>query len=365
MLKKLLTGCLTIVAAAALAVPAMAAEMSGKVGGRAVAELISSSSKASKDADTVSKLDMTAHGRLEYQMAAKEGDWTVTGRFELRSNTPTTEDSTISVLQKYVKLENDAFSVALGKQWWGFVYLTPFLGDTIDRHCYGCGYALNNYYEKISGAKAVDAIEIRENRLIVGIKNVGLQLMVQMNYEDGVKDTTTDNFNETAYGVQYDGKFGPVKVAAAYVSKGTKANIKSSEKTVQDGASFSSMALAVQYAISEAMFVEGDYETESYTSGIAGSKTNTSTVTGLAFAMALSEASGIVAAYDMYSIVYVHPTTGVLLDAIPANRTTINFEQKIAGQKFWVGYASNAITQSTYSIDYSDASIVLGARVNF
>jgi hypothetical protein len=358
MLKKLLTGCLIIVAAAALAVPVMAAEMTGKAGGRAVAELISYSQKKTKNADTTAYLEMQAQGRLDYTLTAKEGDWTVSGKTELRSGTGAKAGTDVQVLQKFITVGNEAFSASFGTQWWGFVYLTPFVGqgDAIDRHCYGCGYGYSNYYAQLGYAPA-NAIEIRDDRLIIDIKSVGLKALVQMNYENG--DATTDQLNETAFGLQYNGAFGPVKVAAAYVSKGTKANDKASEKTAADGYSFTSMALAVQYGITEAMFVEVDYESEASKSGISGAKEDTATVMGLAFAMALSENTGFMAAYDTYSLKHGDN------DALPVNRITVDFQQKIAGQLFWAGYSSSSASLSKLDVDYSDSTIALGARVNF
>jgi len=353
MLKKLLTGCLTIAAAAALTLPAMAADMSGKVGGRAVADLVSKSSKTvdtttGKAGDAVSYLDMASEGRLDYTFTATEGDWTATGKVELRSNSGTNVATTNPVvLQKYIKLENDAFSVSLGGQWWGFVYLTPYVGDSgqWDRFCYGC-------------------IDIRAERLIVGVKSVGLQLMMKMNNED-TADSTTDAYDETQVGFQYNGAFGPVTVAAAYVAQSWKANKNqdaATEKTAKDGRKINQLAFAAQYAISDAMFAELDYEGTSSTDGTSGAKTATKNTMGLAFSMAMSEVQGFTVAYDQTT---ENAGTDGAKDVV-TSLITATFQQKIAGQKFWVGYNSSTKDFGVSGSDQQTSStIALGGRVSF
>jgi len=374
MLKKLLTGCLTIVAAAALAVPAMAAEMSGKVNGRAIGEFMSSSDKYGK-ADAVSKLDMQGRARFGYDLIAKEGEWTVTGKFETLSEYGIKYgDTGATLLQKFVKLENDAFSVSLGTQWWGICYKTATgawtTGEAIDRPCYGIGASM---YGAVGNAAKVDAtlsaglpqnLKSRDDRMIIGIKSVGLQVMLEMNYMD-VGSTTGDQYNTSAYGVQYDGAFGPVSLTAAYVTKGLKANDKASEKTSLDGAAFTELTLGVQYNVSEAMAVEFEYEAEGYTLGTSGSKTATTTAMGLAFSMALSESQGLLVGYD------TSVTNSGVSGAKDYNYASLTFDfiQKIAGQKFYAGYKSDAMTsdnfKGTQDGGLQSSKILVGAKVTF
>jgi hypothetical protein len=349
MLKKLLTGCLTIVAAAALAVPAMAADMSGKVEGRATAEFLSKS--YNDGSSSYSYLEMQSHARLGFNMSATEGDWTATGRVESRANFG--DEDGYQILQKYVQLENDQFSVSLGKRWWGFCYMTPFLGDSVDRQCYGIGQALGN-----------EVLTPRDNRMMISIKNVGVQLLVQMDNEDSNGDSTGDSYNESLFGLQYDGAFGPLKVTAAYVSASYAAieeQDATAVDTAYDGASGSSLSLGVQYAVSDVMFVEFDYESEAFTPGISGSDTQTGVQMGLAFSMAISEAQGFVVAYDQQ-------TTNSGASGADDNVTTYitaNFEQQIAGQKFWVGYDSSSNKANPDADAVVNTALVLGARVNF
>jgi len=346
MLKKLLTGCLTIAAAAALALPAMAADMSGKVGGRAVADLVSKSSSPA-EGKGASYTDMFAQGRIDYTLTAKEGDWTATGKVELRS--PYTGDaaSNVTVLQKYAKFENDAVSFSLGTQWWGFVYLTPYVGisDSHDRMCYGC-------------------LNLRDDRLIVGIKQVGLQLYYSTRNTD-TSDSTSDGLAKTEFGLQYDGTFGDVTVAAAYISQAYAAieNVDSAKGTTEDGRANSQLALAVRYAIQEGMFVEFDYEANTSKAGTSGAKTSTTNKMGLAFAMALSDAQGFAVAYDQQ-------TDNAGTDGAKDYNTTLLtfiFDQQLAGQHLYVGYNSQAkdkLYGTTIKSDNS-STIALGARVNF
>jgi len=346
MLKKLLTGCLTIAAAAALALPAMAADMSGKVGGRAVADLISYSYSPA-EGDGVSYTDMFAQGRIDYKLTATEGDWTATGYVELRS--PYTGDSysNVTVLQKYVKFENEAVSLSLGTQWWGFVYLTPYVGatDSHDRHCYGC-------------------INLRDDRLIVGVKQVGLQLYYSTRNID-TSDSTSDGLAKTEFGLQYDGTFGAVTVAAAYVSQSKAAieNLDQAKDTAGDGYAASQFALAVRYAIQEGMYVEGDYEAYASTPGTSGADTATQNTMGVAFAMALSESQGFAVAYDLTT-----DNSGASgADDYKTSLLTFMFNQMLAGQKLWVGYNAKNVDKA-YGTDIkadSYSTIALGGRVTF
>jgi len=359
MLKKLLTGCLTIAAAAALTLPAMAADMSGKVGGRAVADLVSKSSKTvstttGKAGESVSYLDMASEGRLDYTLTATEGDWTVSGKFEIRSNSGDRYEDKPIVLQKYIKLENEAFSVALGTQAWGIVYLTPYVGDSgqWDRPGYG-------------------TLDYRADRLVVALKQVGLQLELKMDHAPAKTDitksssVTTENYDETQYGAQYVKAFGPLNLALQYMSRTWKANKNESpttEKSAQDGQVWTEADLLVQYAISEAMFVEGDYGAATAKAGTSGAKTETISQMGLAFSMAMSEVQGFTVAYDINT--YNSGQTGA--KDVVKNTLTATFQQKIADQKLWVAYSSSTKDFGVSSYDKETSStFALGGRVSF
>jgi hypothetical protein len=244
-------------------------------------------------------------------------------------------------------VENDAFSVSLGAQWWGLVYLTPYMGDSgqWDRYCYGC-------------------INIRTDRLIVGIKSVGLQVTYKMNNEN-TADSTSDAYDETQFGLQYDGSFGPVKLAAAYVAQSWAANKNqdaATEKSAKDGRANTQLALAVRYGISEAMFAEFDYEAGTSKDGTSGAKASTQNTMGLAFAMAFSEVQGIAVAYDQTT---QNSGASGAKDVVQT-RLTATFQQKIAGQKFWFGYNSYNTDYGVSGVDAATKSIIaLGGRVTF
>jgi hypothetical protein len=343
MLKKLLTGCLTIAMAAALAVPAMAAEVTGKVGGRAVADLSSVSVTPQGGADGYSYMDMAAQGRIDYKLTATEGDWSFSGKVEYRSNT--SHDAYVSpvVLQKFFTLENDAFAVSLGTQWFGFVYLTPYMGvtDAWDRACYGCA-------------------DLRSDRAIVKIKSVGLDILYGANMNNG--DATADAYQISELGLQYNGAFGPVAVAAQYLSQAYAAveNLdQSTDKSTMDGYTLNEMAFAVRYGISEAMFVEFDYNSLSTKMKDVDAK-NTITM-GLAFAMAFSEAQGIAVAWDQ---AVADSGTSDADDDTTKTTMTFTFNQKIAGQQLFFGY--NNILDHKKDVDDGVKTVMaFGGRVNF
>jgi len=350
MLKKLLTGCLTIVAAAALAVPAMAAEMSGKVGGRAVADLVSKSSTPS-GGDALSYTDMFAQGRIDYTLTATEGDWKATGKVEYRSSYSHDAGKSPTVLQKFVKFENEAVSFALGTQWWGIVYLTPYIGvsDSFDRYGYGIYGGSASY--------------LRDDRLIVGIKQVGLQIQYSTKNMD-TADSTSDGLAQTMFGAQYDGTFGPLTIAAAYNSV-TKAAIENivgdtAKDTAGDGFAATELALAVRYAVMEGMFVEVDYESFATKNGTSGADTYTQNTMGLAFAMALSEVQGFAVSYDQST-----SNSGASgADDTVYTLLTATFNQKIAGQQLYFGYNSSS-TKAGDADAAVAATIALGGRVSF
>jgi len=349
MLKKLLTGCLTIAAAAALAVPAMAADMSGKVGGRAAADIISySMSPGTSGAKSVSYMDMQSEGRLDYTLTSTEGDWTATGKVELRSNAGTDYNTSPIILQKYFQIENDSVAISLGVKNWGFAYFSPYIGvsGAWDRHCYGC-------------------LNYRDDRLVVGIKQVGLQVYYTAKNEN-TDDSTSDAFTKAEYGVEYKGAFGPVNLAVAYISQSWAAlegiTGDDQKKTAKDGKSVTQLALGVAYTIQEGMTAELEYEANSSKNGTSGAKTSTGNYIGLGFNMALSETQGIAVSYDMLT---ENAGTDGAKD-YKTNTLVATFNQKLAGQQLWVAYFSEAKdTGTTKIVTDTTTKIALGGRVSF
>jgi hypothetical protein len=367
-----LTGCLTIAAAAALAVPAMAADMSGTVGGRAAADLISYSKtpvdSTGKSGDSYSYMDMQAEGRLSYELKATEGDWTSTGKFEIRSNNGTTYASNPIVLQKYFQLENEAVSFALGTKVWGFVYLTPYVGvsSAWDRYCYGCG--------SITGQFGLSS-SYRDDRLTIGIKQAGIQLFYATSKVDeevdvdidGTTDVTATNLQKTGYGLQYDGNFGPVTLVLAYQTRSYAAieNLSTAKDGALDGANSTELALAVRYAIQEGTFVEVDYEGSTFKYGnkvgtSISDDTQTQNTMGLAFAMALSEAQGFMVSYDQSTY-----NTGVSgAKDVVATKLVASFNQKLGGQQVWAAYQADT-NKNGDNDAVNESKIALGGRVSF
>jgi hypothetical protein len=329
--------------AAAMTFPTMAAEMSGKVGGRAVADL-SSVSYVPAEGDGFSYMDMASQGRIDYTLASTEGDWTFTGKVEIRSNTGTDAYTNPVILQKYFKVENDAVSVALGAQWFGFVYLTPYMGvtDAWDRQCYGCA-------------------SLRDDRVIVGIKSVGLNILYGVKNQD-TTDSTSDAYSRTETGLQYNGTFGAVTVAAQYLTQSFAAieNLDSvTTDSAQDGYAVAQMAFAVRYMIAEGMFAEFDYQTLS-TKAKDVDAANTVGM-GLAFAMAFSEAQGIAVAWDTWT---EDKGTSESADDQVYTRMAATFNQKLAGQQVFAGYQSDTSTVDGEA-QGTTTKIAFGGRVDF
>lgn len=344
MLKKLLTGCLTIAAAAALAMPAMAADVDGKAGGRAIGEIVSHSEKVG-DGDSVSWIDMQSQGRLDYTVTVTDGDWTAMGKTEIRSANGEDAYDDMQILQKYVKIGNDAFYFALGTKWWSWYHMTPFVGESIDRHCYAC-------------------TNPRTDRLEVGLKEVGLNFFYGLSNDGKDTDATGDAYDISELGVEFKKAFGPVNVAAAYYSYASAANENLDADTVDtanDGYTLAEMSFGVQYVLNDAMFIEFDYESTASTTGISGADTDSDVWMGLAFAMALSEKQGFMVSYEQNTY-----NTGASNDEDRIDTYLIaNFEQKLGGAKLWAGYKSRTQTDDDVDDDSSWSDMVIGTRVNF
>jgi len=352
MLKKLLTGCLTIAAAAALALPAMAADVT--VGGRAHSSLVSTSYSPNVG-DGYSYLDIESEGRIDVKAKATAGDFSFSGRMEIRSNygsehkaiTGSEYKASPVILQKYFTLENDAFALSMGTKWFGLAYLTPFVGlsDAVDRKCYGC-------------------TDLRNDRISLMLKEVGLEVVLGMDSENlDSADGTGDAYTGTQVGLQYNGAFGPVKVGLQYLSTSYSMieykNSTSKTSTKQDGKTDTELTIMGQYAISDAMFVELDYD--SISNAPKSGDANITTIMGLAFSMALSEAQGFTFSYDM---VANDNGTSVSTDDTTVNKMVLYFTQSIGGGTLFAGYMSDAAATDGEATSTTTA-IALGGRMDF
>jgi hypothetical protein len=343
MLKKLLTGCLTIAMAAAMALPAMAADVT--VGGRAHSSLMMVS-VTPEGGDGYSYMNIESEGRIQATGKATEGDWTFSGSVELRSNFGTEAYSGPVVLQKYFQLENDQFALAMGTKWFGFAYLTPFIGlsDALDRECYGCA-------------------DLRSDRISFKLKEVGLEIVYGVNNND-TSDSTGDGYTTTNMGLAYMGAFGPVNLAFVYVSSANSA-VENQDAVTADSdvanMTTTNMALMVQYAISEAMWVEFDYDSTATVSA-KDADPGTKVTMGLAFSMALSEAQGFTFVYDM-----ITNDNGVPDDTAFTTTSTIMdlyFTQKIGGGTLFAGYESKADALDGEAT-LATTVMAVGGRMNF
>lgn len=343
MLKKLLTGCLTIAMATAMATSAMAADVT--VGGRATSNLVSTT-YTPNEGDGYSYMNIESEGRIHAVAKASEGDWTFSGKVEVRSSGGAEAYSEPVILQKYFQLENDAFAIAMGTKWFGLAYLTPFMGlsNELDRECYGCA-------------------NLRDDRISFKLKEVGLEIIYSADQEEGA-NSTGDEFVATELGLAYTGKFGPVTLAVQYLSI-SNAMVENFDQTTEDttaknGTSTTELTLGVQYAITEGMFVEFDYDSLAVVAA-EDADPATTVMMGLAFSMAFSEAQGFTFAYDM-------KTADKGTDASEDDSTDVSmvlyFEQKIGGGRLFAGYEGYSQSVDGENV-YGKTTIALGGRMDF
>jgi len=344
MLKKMFKSCLAIAMICAMAAPVYA-EVEKKVGvrGRAVAELVQTSVK-----DGASSLNMWSEGRIGLSMSAKEGDWSIGGVTELRTKEAAVTDN----LYNWVHVENDAVKLSMGRQWWGMVYLSAYTGysNKADRYCYGCGMAGLG-----SDGAGLPNFGVRDARFIATIKSVGLQVMAQLNAE------TT--YNETAFGVLYPAKFGPLKLTAQYVSYSTAIDAKNTKHvkkgSAEDGGSTGELAVGLAYNLSEAMYFDFHFESNTYQSGVAGSKAAAATTMGLGANIGLGNGMGVGAYFDNSSRDDGTPKKKV------GTAITASFLKSFNGQQLWVAYNSTGLKDDDIALDSNTSNIALGGRVNF
>jgi hypothetical protein len=263
MLKKLLTGCLTIVAAAALAVPAMA---DANVTGRVRAYLAQQSNTTAGES-TGSAMQFQSDSRIQFNGSAEAGSFTGTAKLELDmgGNDGGTDSlgkadkaAAPTVRQAWVKLANDTFSVQLGRDQPFGVYLLPKYAEyVVPTNTFWVGENVNNN---------------RTDYLILGLPNVGpgsLNIILGMN-SYGLEDTSADTkYSEQTVAATWKGAFGAVGLQLEYASQSQSVDTSDGSKFAgtsggdHDGASLSLLAFAVSYDISDLMAVGLNVESKS------------------------------------------------------------------------------------------------------
>jgi hypothetical protein len=285
MLKKLLTGCLTIAMIGAFSA-GVSAETTFKWSGNAEASLEQLTTKDGA-ADAVTSMDMSASGDLDFS-ATKAGDtWTGTAYIDI-DVTSSYGSQALGVDDLYVKMSNDSMGISFGE----FDPIGKFLGKDyageLDPTYWGDG----TYFTDETGW------------LMVSLPDTGLDVFLGINVlvESG-GDTTADDgsYGVMSYGVTFNKAFGDLSLVVQYVTASTTRNEKSSdaiaEDSTYDGASGALLALGVSYSLGEMAFTF-NYSSEAFTAG-GDADPETETVMELVFDMAMSDTMGLTFAYDM------------------------------------------------------------------
>ncbi len=288
MLKNLLKSCLAVAMIGAMAAPTFAADVKTAVNGRVQTVLVN---EAVKDGTTTT--EMLADGRFGGSAEAKVGAWTVSAfiNTDLVMDEDGNDESVIVRDQK-ITFENEALKITAGR-------FSPW-GVTAGGWDYNGGYMagqINNTYW-VGENMATD----RKNHVQVGVKSVGVNVVLGMNHVDSA-DATMDAHNRTTIGLIYSGTFGPLSVGAQFVSDTNAIDEEDSDATTDgeyDGGAYSSMALGVKYAITDGMAVSFDYESGSDKAGNADDATTTA-IMELLFDMALDKNSGVSFGYSTKS----------------------------------------------------------------
>jgi len=295
MLKKLLTGCLTIVAAAALAVPAMAdANVTGRV-----RTYLGQQSNTVAGESAGSVMEFQSDSRIQINATGEAGSFTGTAKLELEMGSndggsigKAESAADPSVRQAWVKLANDSFSVKLGRDNpFGTYYLPKYSEFVVPTNTFWIGENVNNN---------------RNDYLVVGLQNIGpgaLEIIFGMNTY-GMADTSADNkYSEQTVAAKWKGAFGAVGVQFEYASQsqavdtGDASIYAGTKGNAHDGNSLSLLSFVVSYDISDMMGVGLNVESKSETAGTSGAEAATRTVYELFFNMGLDDTSGISVGY--------------------------------------------------------------------
>jgi len=357
MLKKLLTGCLTIVAAAALAVPAMAdANVTGRV--RAY---LGQQSNVNAGESAGSTMQFQSDSRIQVNATGEAGSFTGTAKLELEMGgndgggigvTSTANDP--SVRQAWIKLANDSFSVKLGRDNpFGTYYLPKYVEFVVPVNTFWIGENVNNN---------------RNDYLVVGLPNIGpgsLDIIFGMNAYGLDTDSTTDQYSETTVAAKWKGAFGAVGLQVEYASQSRTVDTSTGSKyagikdSAYDGASLALLSFAVSYDISDMMGVGLNVESKTEKAG-SDAENDVTTSYELYFNMGLDDTSGI-------SLGYGAKTEKATPDS-DDNVTTImsvGYAKTMGLVKFVAGYY-NETNKPDPDTDASSTSLIaLGGIVSF
>lgn len=293
MLKKLLTGCLTIAMIGAFSASA-SAEADFTWTGNVTAGVVQTSKKAAEeDAETIAYTDMSASGDLDLSAKVAGDVWTGEAKFELDWNAGNTT-ATVNVggtdveYSKKPALEVDDLYVVASKEGLDITF------GEFDPFGIGKGIEYVADIDETLGAGGIGSIFAEKGLLMVGLPDVGLNLLVGMNKVD---EGTGEAASETTFGGNFDKTFGDFALAVGYYSVSRSVNTDDSDSTEDvknDGFTASEIALAAQYTLGEMAF------TLNYTSQTddGGNEVkNTNSYIELAFDMGIGENAGITVVY--------------------------------------------------------------------
>ncbi len=292
MLKNIVKSCLITAMVCSMSAPVIAADVAATVNGRTRTWLENTAVK-----DGAKTMQFKADGRLGASVSAKSGAWTATAfqNMDLDSDAGTASPT---IREQKISLENDAVSVTIGR-------FSPYGVSK------GMAYVYGATYDSYWAGENMLTTDIADH-LTVGLKDVGLTLIVGMNnYRADVSDPvdgTVDPYNETVMGASFSKAFGPLDLAVQYATAQTKIDDKDSDydatgdagkDSFWDGASYTNAALGVGFAINDKMGVAFNYEATNKKSGVSGADAIKTSVMELWFDVGLDDTMGISIGYGM------------------------------------------------------------------
>jgi len=364
MLKKLLTGCLTIALATAMAVPAMAdAKVEGRVRSYYTQKTVTKKAFEASKAYGGSVTEMAADARLGASLTGEAGSFTGTGYVLYDSSVSEAGKATSGnhavtseyLREAWISLSNEMFTVKFGRTLpFGTYYLPKYAEFVVPTNTFWVGENVNNN---------------RADYLVFTLNNIGpgkLGIVYGANaYGTSTADTTGDGYAESTMGVEYDGAFGPVGVQFQYTTQSRAVDDVQGDgvkKTANDGASLTLMSFAVSYAITEMMGVGLNYESKSTTAGTSGAKPESWTTMELVFNLGLDETMGL--SLITGTNTYLATPDTKAKDARVKSETGVSFAKTLGVVKTYAGYYSlSDQTGSADAIGYT--SIQLGMTVGF
>jgi hypothetical protein len=339
MLKKLLKGCLTIAMVSALAIPAMA---DTAINGRVRAWVQNSSVK-----DGASLTQMNADGRFGGHVTGEAGDWTGKGLVQIGLD-PDSDPDAWSMRNFTAGISNDSMDITLGRQ---------YVFGIAKGQAYTMGFVNDSYW---AGETVYNA---RSDFLTVKLTDLGLKIIFGMdNFGSETSDTTGDEYNMTTVGVVYSKSFGSLGLAVEYTSQGfaiDKEYGDSTEKGADDGRAVSDLAVAVDFAISDAMTLAFNYDMATDQSGVSGSDAEVSSSMEFWFDMGLGDGLGLSVGYGMKGV--------AVGSADPTNSTMTNlgFTKAMGMMKAGVGYIAKTSKNDATGLDSGDSKIAFGFQAGF